>query len=419
MSNLKKKVRLIKFAQVMLVLALVLTGLLFVKQVVVASVSSVIIGANKNFSGSPKSFLLLGTDNEGGNTDTIILVTINPKNERSNFDIQLTSIPRDTIAKPACSSRYTKINESYPIGLIDGTKKEAAKCMVDTVSELLNVPIDYYLQTNFDGVIAMVDAIGGIEIESDYAFNEQNSKGERAVINIKKGLQTMDGETALGYARQRYVSSDYERGLRQQQVIIAIVKKIISNPTKYAGVVSKVISENFDTNLGLGALSDYASTIAALYNVQVENIASGKPVVLLIKDTPYSTKTNISSVAGGSIGFDTSNVKPVPFLELYPDAPKFEEETMVKPIILTKNSTDMSSKKVEGNKPLVIEIQNIAINSQQAQSPTTWYSWIDNETLYYISNVFRKALGLAEETPSFDYSIIQEFGGPVMDKSGN
>ena len=112
-------------------------------------------------NGDPVSVLALGTDvgaldrgNKGGNTDTIELITINPKKEK----ITMTSIPRDTLVRVDTSegADYVKINAAYSIG--------GAKQTVKQVEELLDVPVDYYAVINMGVLEKVVDAVGGVDV---------------------------------------------------------------------------------------------------------------------------------------------------------------------------------------------------------------------------------------------------------------
>ena len=117
--------------------------------------------------GKPVSVLLMGLDtgalgraNTGGNTDTLEVVTVNPKKET----ITMTSVPRDTLVKVKTSkgADYVKINAAYAIG--------GPKQTVKQVKELLNIPIDYYAIVNMGVLKKVVNAVGGVTVDNPFAF---------------------------------------------------------------------------------------------------------------------------------------------------------------------------------------------------------------------------------------------------------
>lgn len=202
--------------------------------------------------------LLLGVGDDGhaGATlsDTIMVLSIDTKNNKA----AMISIPRDLYVK-INGNGYAKINSAhaYAEKAKEGTGPEAAK---ETVSEVLGIPIHYYIRVNFTGFKKIVDAIGGVDINVeknlyDPYYPGPNDKGY-VTVNIKAGNQHMNGDTALKYARSRQTTSDFDRGKRQQQVMVAIKDKILSpstllNPKKLAdiiGIVGEHLATDFKTN---------------------------------------------------------------------------------------------------------------------------------------------------------------------------
>ena len=168
----------------------------------------------------PISILLLGLDDNSerelgsARTDSILLLTLNPTTEKVN----MVSIPRDTYVHIQTKDfdGYDKINSAFVYGGIEGT--------IDTVENLMNVPINYYATLDFQAFEDIVDAVGGIEMDVPFTLTEQNSKGEK-VVDLKEGRHTLNGEEALAFARTRYIDNDIERGKRQQQVLEATAQK--------------------------------------------------------------------------------------------------------------------------------------------------------------------------------------------------
>lgn len=189
----------------------------------------------------PISVLLLGTDtgdlgrSDTGRTDTIIVATVNPQTKR----VSLTSIPRDTQVKVSGSENsYDKINSAYTIGGISSA--------VETVQNMLDIPIDYYILLNMGGLRKVVDALGGVEITPLLTFHYENANV------VKDQTVVLDGKSALDYSRMRYEDpeGDYGRQKRQKQVIEAIIKKAMSitSISRYEKLL-KTIEDNMQTDL--------------------------------------------------------------------------------------------------------------------------------------------------------------------------
>ncbi len=154
----------------------------------------------------------LGTGQaDGQRTDTIMIMQT-----PLNGPPTLVSLPRDSyVAIPGHGKN--KINAAYAIG--------GAKLLVSTVEQNTGLHIDDVVMTGFEGFATMVDAVGGVVLCPKTAM-----KDAKAHLDVKAGCQTMDGKTALGYARARYSDprGDLGRVERQQQVIAAIAKKTFS-----------------------------------------------------------------------------------------------------------------------------------------------------------------------------------------------
>lgn len=237
--------------------------------------------SNKSLK-EPFTILLMGVDSEidglnanaAFNGDTLMLITFNPK----TLNATMFSIPRDTYVPIACNNnKYAKINSSAAYG---------TSCVIDTVEQLTDITIDYYVKINFKGVVDLVDALGGIKVDieaPDFNYNhgvncggrfcEQNSDRDTSasgMIYLDPGLQTINGEEALAYARCRhlYLQSDIDRNKHQQQVVEAIAKKAASldNLSKIEEILNAV-TKNITTNMS-------SKQILSFYDVLKSMIAS-------------------------------------------------------------------------------------------------------------------------------------------------
>ena len=213
--------------------------------------------------GEPVSVLTMGTDvgaldrgNTGGNTDSLELFTINPKTKR----ITMTSIPRDTLVRVPTKEgpTYVKINAAYSIG---GPKKT-----VKAVSELLDVPIDYYAVINMGVLKKVVNTVGGVTVDNPFAFTYEGH-------HFKKGKQHLNGELALKYSRMRYSdpNNDYGRQKRQQQIIESVIQKFKkSGSIGTANNILDAVKDGVKTNIPV----DDIATLYGNYHAAMDNVTT-------------------------------------------------------------------------------------------------------------------------------------------------
>ncbi len=193
-----------------------------------------------------------GAKHPGGSlTDSIMVVSIDPT-EKS---MAMLSIPRDLYV-PIPNQKYSrKINELYKIGE-DKKKDYGGVFAKEAIGNILDLPIHYYVTVDFYGFVKVIDEVGGIKVEVDKAlydplFPDEDMKGYDT-FSVKAGAQTMDGETALKYARSRQTSSDFDRAARQQKVIEGLREKLLSkgylsNPKNILSLV-KIASDHVRTD---------------------------------------------------------------------------------------------------------------------------------------------------------------------------
>lgn len=210
-------------------------------------------GGNNNSATSAKilakqpiSVLVLGVDqgiegrHEQGNSDTLILATLNPSKNKAT----MTSIPRDTLVdvKGDPGNKYFmfRVNSAYEVG--------GSKASMKTVSSLLNVPINYYLEVNMKALKSLVNAVGGVDVNVPFDFSYD-------WCDFHKGKQHLNGRHAVAYVRMRKEDprGDYGRQLRQRQVIEAVAHKAlsvnsISNYRKLAEIFNKYVKTNLSFN---------------------------------------------------------------------------------------------------------------------------------------------------------------------------
>lgn len=404
----------------------------FGKIVVSAIVNSTInytISSDSIETIKPFSMLLIGTDEDSvmedgaARSDVLMVVTFNPLNARGNVELNVVSVPRDSIALDTCSDSYNKINSAFSTGYAQSGTQGGIDCTVASVENFLNIPIDYYFSTSFNGVVTMVDAIGGIEIDVEKQITVQDSRENKDAIILEPGLQTLTGEQALGYARERYGSSDYERNIRQQQVIAAILKKIMKDPNQYYSAFFEVFVRDVETNFDFDLLKQFTNSSVGIYNDFLSSLSGLGNVEVNLRTSPYEVEQEISSVFDQATGLDTSNVVPANLTTLYDAQNDIDSQTYMTQVLYSKNATNIPTTSyvqtnTEGDVTDVdfdqvgFEIAAYSMHSGEINNPAGWYGFIYPSSLYYTSNVLRTSLGLEVETPNFDYSMIQLFAGP-------
>jgi LCP family protein required for cell wall assembly len=208
------------------------------------------------------------------NGDSLILVTFNPK----TLNATMLSIPRDTFVPIMCFSGHKKNKITHAAWY-------GESCMIDTIENFTGINIDYYAKINFKGVVKLVDALGGVQVDVPYSFCEQNSNREwgKNTVYVQKGLQTLTGEQALAFSRNRhtnpsmcskkwtnYYSDDFVRGQNQQTVIRSIIDKLktVRDVNKLYEVLD-LIEKSMDTNLS-------TNQILSFYNIGKSILAHSK-----------------------------------------------------------------------------------------------------------------------------------------------
>ena len=205
------------------------------------------------------SILFIGVDDselrgqgaDNSRSDALILATLN----NTTKTVKTLSIPRDSYVHIPAKGYEDKINHAHAYGGTIAT--------IDTVEELLDIPVDYYVRMNFNAFIDVVNALGGIEIDVPYSFVELD-EFENPVIKLEKGYQKLDGSQALALARTRKYDSDIERGKRQQEILkaIAIQAAKPSSILKYDDVIDAV-ADNMKTNMTFNEMKSFLSYLSS------------------------------------------------------------------------------------------------------------------------------------------------------------
>ncbi len=182
-------------------------------------------------------------------SDVNMLVTINPKTGQ----VLLTSIPRDYYVQLHGTTGYKdKLTHAGIYGV---------DMSVQTLEDLLDIDINYYVRVNFTSLIKLVDALGGVDVYSEYSFNSNAGATTSSGYHFSKGYNHVNGEQALEFARTRkaFISGDRVRGQNQQALIEAIIRKVASPAiiTKYISILDS-LEGSFETNLSMNDITSLA-----------------------------------------------------------------------------------------------------------------------------------------------------------------
>lgn len=208
-----------------------------------------------------KPFIIYISGNDGygdisltGRSDVNLLMCVNPETKQ----VLLISTPRDY---------YINISRMLPSGeIISGKDKltHAGNCGVEysmeALSELYGVDINYYFKINFSGCVNVIDALGGIIINSDVAF-KNGYEAAPVTYEFNIGENECDGEKTLAFVRERkaFIDGDMQRGRNQEAAIEGMINKLISPSIikNYADVLDAV-SDMFITNMPTKAITNLA-----------------------------------------------------------------------------------------------------------------------------------------------------------------
>lgn len=216
----------------------------------------------------PFTLLILGVDSRGeskSRSDTMMIAAINPARHR----ITLLSVPRDTRVKIK-GQGYEKINHAMFIGGVPLVEK--------TLEEFLGIPIDRYITVDFEGFRRLIDSLGGIEINVKKRMKYRDP-ADGTSISLTPGLQVLNGEKALDYARYRKSDiarddSDFDRIARQQEVVGAVVAKLGESLTIDKGMkLMEMVGRHVKTDLSKEELERLATFYYENRSVKIASLS--------------------------------------------------------------------------------------------------------------------------------------------------
>ena len=207
------------------------------------------------------SILLLGIDRRGteqGRSDTMIVLTLNPETDEG----AMLSIPRDTKTEIVGKGTRDKINHAYAFG--------GAEMAMNSVEALLDIPIDYVIETDMEAFKDVIDTLGGITVMNKFAFSSD-------VYTFPVGEVKLDGEAALAFTRMRYddPNGDFGRQERQRDVITAMIEAGRTNfsldtVTNLLDVVGNRAKTNIELQEFLTLSLDYTDAFRNASTLRIE-----------------------------------------------------------------------------------------------------------------------------------------------------
>ena len=233
------------------------------------------------------NFLLIGSDKRPGSsfrTDTMVVVIFWPKQGQ----VSMISIPRDLwIYIPTVGMQ--RINTAYQSGEIYNYEGGGPGLLRDTIAYNLGIRIDHMAMVEFDGFRRIIDTLGGVDVPVACPYTDwhlinpsydPNNANNWSLYTVQSGLDHMDGDLTLWYARSRMKSNDFDRGRRQQEVLRAILSKALSTdalsriPELYAA-----FSGTVTTDISLGDIIKLAFYAPRLPSASIRSYYIRPPYV--------------------------------------------------------------------------------------------------------------------------------------------
>ncbi|MDD6272212.1 MAG: LCP family protein [bacterium] len=252
-------------------------------------IKSKLVNSNIDFDIIEKPFVvyLSGIDTRSGKlpsrslSDVNMIIAVNPK----THNILLLNTPRDYFVElHGITGSKDKLTHA---GIIGGYTLS-----MQTLEDLYGIDIHYFVRVNFNAVTRLVNAIGGITVDSDVNYSFRCVANPTCVI--KPGSNTLNGDCALAFARERkaYITGDRHRGENQQQVISKVIEKVTSSTTllKKSSEILNALTGTFETNVTTDEITSLVKE--QLNNMQGWNISTYSVTGSDLYSTTYSYPNN-------------------------------------------------------------------------------------------------------------------------------
>ena len=273
-----------------------------------------------------------GEVSEISRSDVNMIITINPKNKQ----ILMTNIPRDYYVQLHDTSGYKdKLTHAGNYGI---------DTSIATIEDLLGIQINYYFKVNFSSLVNIIDALGGVEVYSEYYFQSYNG------YNFSKGYNSVDGKAGLSFVRERktFAEGDNQRGKNQQAMIEAIFRKCTSPSiiTKYNSLLNS-LKDSMITNMPMKSITKLAK--------------------MQLKDNASWTLTSNSLTGTGSYDYTYT----YPYQELYVTVPDEESISEAKEMISKVTSGEKLESSYDGDSSDVHSVTKSSVSKSFSNSSSS------------------------------------------------
>lgn len=323
--------------------------------------------------------LLLGTgggEHDGADlTDSIIISSLNLQKKTAS----MVSIPRDLwLDLPGYSS--SRINKIYEILKDKYGSRQSLDILRKGVENITNLKIPYVIKVDFEGFTEVVDALGGIEVMVeksiyDTEYPKENGGGYET-FTLEAGLQTLDGRTALKYARSRHSTSDFDRASRQHQILKALQEKALENNFLQSPLLLKKLytnlSDHIESNMKITELIALANFGRG---ISLENVSSA-----VLKDIDvigqgsflYPPERDLYGGAFVLVPIGNTYEKIQRFIELVFEFPEFLKEKASIQILNGTKQSGLAARLAEKLIPYGLSIENLG-NTKKKEYPVTHF----------------------------------------------
>ena len=273
-----------------------------------------------------------GEVSEISRSDVNMIITINPKTKQ----ILMTNIPRDYYVQLHDTSGYKdKLTHAGNYGI---------DTSIATIEDLLGIQINYYFKVNFSSLVNIIDALGGVEVYSEYDFQSYNG------YNFSKGYNSVDGKAGLSFVRERktFAEEDNQRGKNQQAMIEAIFRKCTSPSiiTKYNSLLNS-LKDSMITNMPMKSITKLAK--------------------MQLKDNASWTLTSNSLTGTGSYDYTYT----YPYQELYVTVPDEESINKAKEMISKVTSGEKLESSYDGDSSDVHSVTKSSVSKSFSNSSSS------------------------------------------------
>lgn len=237
------------------------------------------VGASGNPLDKTTNILVLGSDRREGApnwlTDVMMIVALDYTNGKAG----VISIPRDIYIDEIAGHQPNKLNVVDYLGEQDREGGGGPELLSNILYEKMGVRIDHYVRFDFRGFTALVDALGGVEVEIDCPYYDY-FQIENVILNVKPGIERLSGDEALVYVRSRKYGGDLDRARRQQRFVWAVRNQVLNeNILPRLPALYNAVSDSVQTDIGIVGTLKIARFALDLDKEDITGFVIGYPLV--------------------------------------------------------------------------------------------------------------------------------------------